>query len=153
MALPGGREDPGDASILDTAIRETYEEVGLQLDRCARLIGRLPPVPALVQGRAVGMTVAPLIFHLTGEATLCMNHEVAETLWVPLTGLANGAWDTFVDYPLQGSRNVRARLPAWSVEGRVVWGLTHRMIQTLFELLDGVGPGAKLETLSEEPAR
>ncbi|NLE86349.1 MAG: CoA pyrophosphatase [Myxococcales bacterium] len=153
MALPGGREDPGDATILDTAVRETFEEVGLSLDRCARLIGRLPPVPAMARGRSVGMTVVPLIFHLLDEAPLCTNYEVAEALWVPLAGLASGAWDTVVDYPIPGSRNARARLPAWSVEGRVVWGLTHRMISTFLEVLDGAAPGPGREALSEEPPR
>ena len=154
MALPGGRKDPADVNVLDTAIRETFEEVGLRLEHDARLIGRLPSVPAIARGRLVGMTVVPLVFHLTGDATLRTNHEVAETLWVPLSGLSCGAWDTFVDYPVRGGAPV-ARLPAWSVDGRIVWGLTHRMIMTFLELLErtsDVVAGATDE-VSEEPSR
>jgi 8-oxo-dGTP pyrophosphatase MutT (NUDIX family) len=136
MALPGGRRDPLDASLLDTARRETFEEVGLQLERDGTLIGRLPSLPAMAQGRTTGMTVAPLVFHLTGTVELRVNHEVAEVLWVRLQDLRSGALDTVVEYPLGGAQRPALRLPAWAIEGRIVWGLTHRMISTLFDLLE-----------------
>lgn len=153
MALPGGRKDPADPSVLHTAVRETYEEVGLQLDVGARLVGRLPPLPALARGRLVGMTVMPFVFQLDGDATLRTNHEVAEALWVPLSGLSSGAWDTFVDYPIRGSVTASARLPAWSVEGRIVWGLTHRMIVTFLDLLEHDLTAARREPSPEGSSR
>src|SRR5262245_42493121 len=45
VAFPGGRRDPRDKTLLETAIRETREEVGIEL-ALDHLIGRLPDVPA-----------------------------------------------------------------------------------------------------------
>lgn len=161
MALPGGRCDPTDGSILHTAERETREEVGLALERSGLPIGRLPAIQAVAAGKPVGLTVVPLVFQLTEPVELRFNHEVAEALWVPLEDLHGGALNTYVDYPLHsaraasgertlagrgpGPRGVSARLPAWAIRGRIVWGLTHRMISTLLDLLDQrASPGAPL---------
>lgn len=46
LAFPGGRPEPGDGSMLDTALRETREEVGLTADR-VEVLGSLPPVDTL----------------------------------------------------------------------------------------------------------
>ena len=40
VAFPGGRQEPGDADLLDTAKRETREEIGLDPD-CAEIIGQI----------------------------------------------------------------------------------------------------------------
>lgn len=135
MALPGGRRDAGDASLLDTARREAFEEVGLRLDADAEHVGCLPTLPAMARGRVLGMTVTPLVFELTRPFELRVNDEVAETLWVRLDALWGGALDTFVDYPARGRQGAPLRLPAWSIDGRLVWGLTHRMITSFFDLL------------------
>src|SRR5215471_21768996 len=46
MAFPGGRQDPSDLDLLHTAVRETQEEVGLELSPGRNLIGRLDDLPA-----------------------------------------------------------------------------------------------------------
>jgi 8-oxo-dGTP pyrophosphatase MutT (NUDIX family) len=135
MALPGGRRDPRDRSLVHTACRETFEEVGLELDGEADLLGCLPPLPATARGQTLAMTVTAHVFHGPPNAELRVNDEVAEFLWVPLAALRNGSLDTQVEYRLRGPGAPLLKLPAWSVEGRVVWGLTHRMISNFFELL------------------
>ncbi len=132
MALPGGRQDPTDPSLLHTVERETYEEVGLDLPRQAELLGRLPEMPAVARGRQVGMTIAPFVFVVRRPPSLVLNGEVAETLWASLTLLSSGRIDTTVPYPNpEGSFTMQ--FPAWDVEGRIVWGLTHRMISMLLK--------------------
>lgn len=130
MAFPGGRHDRTDPDLLATAIRETREEVGLDLEACAAYLGRLELLPAIAKGRLVGLTIAPFVFQLTDTVTLEPNHEVMEALWAPLADLASGAHETVVRYGVEGSQ---IELPAWDVEGRVVWGLTYRMLQALLE--------------------
>lgn len=132
MAFPGGREDPVDRDLLATALRETHEEIGLDLDRAGRAIGRLDDVPAIARGRRVGMTIAPFVFALLEDRPLVTNEEVEEVLWVPLALLLSGDSDTHVSYELDGQH---LSLPAFDVRGRIVWGLTYRMLESLFDVL------------------
>jgi 8-oxo-dGTP pyrophosphatase MutT (NUDIX family) len=134
MALPGGRQQAGDRDILHTAMRETREEVGLDLGTGGRLVGRLDDLPAMARGRPAGLIIASFVFELLGPPELIINAEVEETLWAPLTPLARGAFDSKLPYEYEGKQ---LTLPAWDVEGRIVWGLTHRILSTLFEVVRG----------------
>jgi len=133
MAFPGGREDPQDEDLLATAIRETFEEVGLDLGQAGRLLGQLAPLPAIARGRPVGMTIVPFIFELVADAELLYSDEVAEAVWVPLDPLLQGQLQTTFAVDREGGE--RVELPAHDVGGRVVWGLTYRMLDSLLELL------------------
>ena len=132
MAFPGGREEPSDTDLLETAVRETREEVSLDLAASARLLGRLDELPVTARGKRTGMTVAPFVFELTGEVELAHNYEVSEVLWAPLEPLYRGHCATKFRYELGGEH---VDLPAHDVDGRIVWGLTHRMLEALFALL------------------
>jgi 8-oxo-dGTP pyrophosphatase MutT (NUDIX family) len=134
MAFPGGRQDPSDRDLLHTAVRETEEEVGLVLGANDSL-GRLDDLHALARGRRVGLVIAPHVFALQGDPALSLNPaEVRESVWAPLAPLMSGARDTTFSYEYEGSR---FSLPAYDVNGHIVWGLTHRMLGVLFEALDG----------------
>ena len=138
MAFPGGQREATDQDLLQTAVRETFEEVGLALDPGVHLIGRLDELPAMARGRRIGMIIAPFVFALEHTAELCHNiAEVDECVWTPLSPLARGERDTTLEYEYDGQRVL---LPGFDVEGRVVWGLTHRMLAALFELLAAPNP-------------
>lgn len=139
IAFPGGRRDPDDASLLATAIRETREEVGLDLGR-AELVARLPDVPAFMRSRRGGLVVTPYVFALRGgDAELSPNaDEVASTLWVPLSSLAEGEGRgtysfTWEDKPYE--------VPCIRLEPgqKVLWGMTYRMLETMLDAL-GIAP-------------
>jgi 8-oxo-dGTP pyrophosphatase MutT (NUDIX family) len=132
MAFPGGREAPSDRDLLATAVRETCEELGLDLNASGRLLGRLDNLPAIARGRRVGLTISPYVFELTRDDALTPNIEVAEFLWTPLMPLMAGLATTTIPYELEGQR---LTLPAYEVQGRMVWGLTYRMLQSLFARL------------------
>ncbi len=132
MAFPGGREDPVDADLLSTAVRETREELDLDLTRDARLLGRLDDIPAIARGRRTGMSIAPFVFELTSDPVFTPNYEVAEALWAPLVPLMRGELLTTIPYELEGKR---MDLPAHNYQGRIVWGLTFKMLDSLFALL------------------
>lgn len=135
MAFPGGRSDPTDGSLLHTAVRETFEEVGLRLDPERDLIGRLDDLAAIARSHRFGLVIAPFVFTLRGDPSLSLNaSEVAEVVWAPLAPMLRGDLDTTFPYAL-GPETIP--LPAFDVEGRVVWGLTHRMLLELFDILDG----------------
>lgn len=135
MAFPGGRHDPQDADLEATVVRETREELGLDLARDAALIVRLDDLPAIARGKRTGLTIAPFVFELTtASVSLTYNYEVAEALWTPLLPLMRGERATKTRYVYEGGT---LELPAHDVEGRIVWGLTYKMLDALFERLRG----------------
>ncbi|HCH63712.1 MAG: coenzyme A pyrophosphatase [Deltaproteobacteria bacterium] len=131
MALPGGRREPSDATLMHTAMRETAEELGLRLT-ADQVIGSLDDLEAVARGRRVGMVIRPFVFHWEAPELpeLVPNREVAEALWTPLLPIHRGDCDTTRPFEMDG---VTYALPGWDVRGRVVWGLTHRILSDLLE--------------------
>lgn len=133
MALPGGRHESQDETLADTAIRETLEEVGLDLRADGELLGRLDDLPATGRGKAVGMVVSPFVFTIAREPALTLDPgEVEEAMWAPLAAMIDGSTDTTIDYRHEGHD---LRLPGYAVGERVVWGMTHRMLNFLFDAI------------------
>jgi 8-oxo-dGTP pyrophosphatase MutT (NUDIX family) len=122
IAFPGGHRAPSDRSFLETAIRETFEEVGISLGDHT-LLGVLP----LVYARTRKVKVAPFIFQLKTSVELRLNMEVAEAFWVPVSGLIQSK---------VVRSTVRVEESEFSVDSyiygeNVIWGLTLRIIRIL----------------------
>lgn len=129
MAFPGGRTDPGDTDSHFTAERETLEEVDLDLAG----VRRLGSLDDLVPGRHL-QAVHAQAYWLDGDRpTLTPNYEVAATVWVPLSMLADKARYIEYYYPLSDSSWPGIQLDEPS---QVVWGLTLRFLADLFRRLD-----------------
>lgn len=131
MAFPGGKLDQGDENLLVTAMRETREEVGVDLLEAADYLGQLPIVDVSRHGRA--LQIHPFVFALKNSVEFRTNHEVDGIFWVSLDSLRDGSRETTV---VQESNGNRFRFPAWDVEGNPVWGLTHRMLRSLLTALE-----------------
>ncbi len=123
VALPGGRAEAGDATPMDTLLREVREEVGLDLREDADFLGCLPPqAPA----NRPEMPVLPYVVRLDAVPDVRTNHEVQSHFAVPLADLPATEGRTVVE--------VRGRVlsvPAFLVEGQVVWGFTFRVLEKL----------------------
>ena len=130
MAFPGGMVEPGDAEPLDAARRETREELGLDLDGDAALLGRLSDVKPM--SLRVSLATRRSSSRARGEPTLVPNDEVAEALWIPLELFADRRNRSTFFWSRNG---VPVPMPCFKFEGRVVWGLTLRMVDELRELL------------------
>jgi 8-oxo-dGTP pyrophosphatase MutT (NUDIX family) len=128
MALPGGHRHAEDADLLATAMRETREEVGLDLSR-HDLLGTLDEHPASAQGKFTGIVIAPFVFGLRKDEELSPNHEVADMIWAPLGRMARGESDVVKELQREGRL---VRFPGFGVGDHVVWGLTHRVLQSFF---------------------
>ena len=135
MGLPGGRVDAADASPLAAALRETREEIGLDLETAGRPLGRLSEVRTHLPLGSVPHSVVPVAFAVNGELDLALDErEVQEALWVPLAFLLD-----------RGNRSsftwVRAGLPlpmpCYTFRGRVIWGLTLKIVDELLALVEG----------------
>jgi 8-oxo-dGTP pyrophosphatase MutT (NUDIX family) len=140
MAWPGGRVDDGDAGPLAAALRETHEELALDLERDAELLGTLSEVRTHLRRGPGPLSVAPFVFELKGEPVLVPNSEVQEALWVPLPFLLDrGNRGRFVWM----GRGVPLLMPCYRLEGRVIWGLTLRMLDELLVLLGKPAAGSE----------
>ena len=142
MALPGGRAAPADGSLRAAAVRETREEVGLDLEP-ARYLGALPPIPLVRQGRPVGGSVAPFAFHLDGPppALTVDPTEVAAGYWVAARHLHDPRQR--VELHLTGGLVTR-RLPAVRFRRYLIWGMTYRIVSDLLQRAAGPPPGRTL---------
>jgi 8-oxo-dGTP pyrophosphatase MutT (NUDIX family) len=134
MAFPGGRRDPRDADARATAMRETVEEVGIDLAAHATFLTRLDDVPVIVRAHGENFRVAPFVFALDRDVSPTLNHEVAATLWTPVGPLARGERSGVYPFRWEGKDHA---LPCYRLDARAVWGLTYVMFQGLFEAVRG----------------
>lgn len=133
MAFPGGRHDPEDQHTFDTAVRETQEEIGLDLSNTARCVGRLSHTVASAGGRVKNpLVVSPFVFVLEQIPLLSPNEEVQSVVWVPMRYLLDDTNRSTMPYRFKG---MSITLPCYRYEGRTIWGLTLRMIDELLGLL------------------
>jgi 8-oxo-dGTP pyrophosphatase MutT (NUDIX family) len=132
MAFPGGRVDPGDVTARAAAERETLEEVGLDLAR-AEPLGRLGDVNAGIR-LVAPLVLSAFVYAIDARVPLVPNHEVRETLWVPVRRLHDPAHRVDHSWGLGWFPGIVVGHP-----GRhVVWGLTYQLVT---ELLDVAGMG------------
>jgi 8-oxo-dGTP pyrophosphatase MutT (NUDIX family) len=122
MALPGGKRDHDDVDLAATAAREAREEVGLALPGP---VGRLDDQG----GRVTRGTVATYVFTLDEQPTMTPHPgEVADAMWIPLPALFA---------PEAAVRHRWGGMPFAGLahDGRVIWGLTHRILGTFADAL------------------
>lgn len=137
MAFPGGRHDATDASLERTAIRETLEEVGIDLVRHGRLVARLDEIQAQARGRNLDMVISPFLFFLDeARPTTPDRSEVADTLWVPLRVFRDERYRGTTHFSRDG---FGMDFPAFLYQGKTIWGLTYRILCGFLETVAGVG--------------
>lgn len=133
MAFPGGHLDPVDADLRAAAMRETLEEIGLDLAR-ADYLGPIDHQRAAPRGRTLDMLIAPHVFELQDNPTFTLNYEVDEVVWAPLAPLARGDCHDTETKPMAGRPTI---FNGFRLEGgHFVWGLTYRMLKSFFTVLD-----------------
>jgi 8-oxo-dGTP pyrophosphatase MutT (NUDIX family) len=131
IALPGGRHEAADESLEATAVRETMEEVALDLRRDGTNIGALdelrPRTPVLPP-----VIVRPFVATVSAGTAVVGSDEVAELFWAPLDVILDPASTRETEIVV---RALRTRRPAIHYKGHVIWGMTERIIQNLREIL------------------
>lgn len=127
ISFPGGRAEDFDAGPVDTALRETEEEIGLARTH-VDVLGTLP-----VYYTGTGYAVTPVValvhppFELTADP-----HEVAEIFEVPLSFLMDGLNHQRI---LAELADIRRRFYAMPYQGYYIWGATAGMLRNLFHFL------------------
>jgi len=134
MAFPGGKVDASDGDALSAALRETREEVGLDLEANALRLGRLSDVRAVGRGRPLSLVISPFVFELRTTPELTTNYEVETVVWVPTAFLADHQNRETMPYRRYG---LSLDLPCYRYEGHLIWGLTLGMADDLLRLTSG----------------
>lgn len=126
MAFPGGKRDLKDQSLMQTAIRETWEETGIDLSQDCKFIGTLRDTRSTVKPE---LLVAPFVFFLNHDPFINLNEELEGFLWVPLGTLWKNKGTASLSF---------GKVPAYIVKGRVVWGLTYRILEHFAQVLSQI---------------
>jgi 8-oxo-dGTP pyrophosphatase MutT (NUDIX family) len=128
ISFPGGRHEPGDADLVQTALRETEEEIGLA-PAAVRVAGALLPTPTIATGYAIYPFVG--VIEPGAQWTLSPD-EVASVLELTLTDLRAG----YARRQLL-RRGLPIRTDTFVVADELIWGATARILQDLLERLPG----------------
>lgn len=131
IALPGGRHQDSDDSLEDTAVRETREEVGLELGRHGAIIGALdelrPRVAVLPP-----VIVRPYVATVAADAAIEASDEVAGHFWAPLDAILSPAALRDTEIVVRQMRTVR---PAIHFGGHMIWGMTEHILRRFEEII------------------
>lgn len=134
VAFPGGGAEPGDADIVETALREAEEEIGLPRER-VEVLGRLDDIPT-VTGRQI---VTPVVGRVRSlPALVPQPSEVARIFEVPFEALrVVGDWDV---KPHQGPHGRTWPVYYFDYDGEMLWGLSAYVTLQLMALMPGGAP-------------
>jgi len=126
ISFPGGRRDDGE-ELLDTALREAHEEIGLPPEQ-VQVAGALEPTPTFVTNYAiypfVGVISEPEADWVLSRA------EVAEVLQLPVRALRDGAGERRLV-----RKGIPFRTPTFEVGPHLIWGATARIVVDLLKRL------------------
>lgn len=122
MALPGGKVESRDVDLIDTALRETGEEIGVWVER-QQVLGQLSELYIFPSN----IRVAPVVAYIPAQPQYVPDPtEVAAVVNVPVEVLNNPQYQTTSPVTVVGGDTVEA--PAYKVEERIVWGATAMML-------------------------
>lgn len=127
IAFPGGHRHGEDRSLLETALRETREEMNLDVRETAEILGHLAPRSP---GNVPGMLVVPFVALATAPLEARPGPEMEAAFWAPLAELPPTRERTTVP-----TRFGELRVPAFLWRSRVIWGFTYRILEDLLVLL------------------
>ena len=127
IAYPGGRMEEIDKDTVDTAIRETFEEVGLRVTK-KEVIGKLSEVRTHVNN----IVVTPYVSFKSENKELELNSEIVNDLWVP-TKTFNVK--RFKEMKIFHDQDIVKTRTCYIFEGQIIWGLTRKISFELAKIL------------------
>ena len=127
ICFPGGSRDPGDADLLETALREAEEELGIRRDD-AEILGTMDPVVTVT-----GFCIQPFVANVSAVTGFSLDEfEVAEVFEAPLPIFAEFDRYRYAEAMFRGERN---RVYFFDYGPHTIWGATARMLKQLTDLI------------------
>ena len=121
ISFPGGKLDVDDSDLLETALRETSEEIGLTISK-EQVIGQLKPVITLNSG----FLILPFVSIVDKIPTLAANAEVENIFHIPLESFLK----TMANDP-DPSHNLIQEMYTFEYQNQIVWGASARILKQI----------------------
>jgi len=130
IALPGGKRESHDANLIQTALREAYEEIGI--DRNAvNVVGLLSPVYVQISD----FLITPVIGWLNKKPEILVDpNEVDEVIFISLEDISNEVHRCNKEME---TRTGRIFVPGYEISGCFIWGATAMMLAELSDVFAG----------------
>ena len=127
ISFPGGVRHEEDRGLLETAVRETEEEMGISAESY-EVLGSLPPVDTVV----TGYVIVPFVARVHGRPDMSPSPvEISEVLELEIEALARAEEEVALEHGRGWF--------AYTVGGHTVWGATGRIVHAFLETLRGAG--------------
>lgn len=128
ISFPGGKKEKTDHSLQETALRETFEEIGIEAGKIS-IIGSLsklyiPPS---------NFDVYPFVGYVKTNPELHTNYEVESILKVSLNELTNP--DSIEVKTVNGRDGNVYEVPCYFIQNEIIWGATAMMISELTSII------------------
>jgi len=127
IAFPGGKKEKTDADIIETAIREAEEEIGVKIDR-SNYIGSLTPVQIPISGYSVTPVICSIDF--VPKFKMCPE-EVKNIFIADLFELLNSETSKKITV-----REMEINAPCYMLNNKIVWGATAMVLSEFQALID-----------------
>ena len=121
ISFPGGKLDNNDSDLLETALRETSEEIGLTISR-GQVIGQLEPVVTLNSG----FLIMPFVSVVDKIPELAANAEVEKIFHIPLEPFLK----TMANDP-DPTHNIIQEMYTFEYQNQIVWGASARILKQI----------------------
>jgi len=133
ISFPGGKSHRTDSSLQETALRESWEEIGLN-PKDVEVIGELDDTPTTTTGFLISPFVAliPYPYNFTRNP-----HEIDEILDIPLSALMDKS--CFKQEYVTDDNDNKIKAYSYEYKGRIIWGATSKIIKQLLDTLKSAG--------------
>ena len=115
VSFPGGKWEEGDSNLYQTALRESNEEINLDIEN----VTKLGPLNFLLSRHKI--EVNPFVGYLNQLQDFKGNFEIDEIFIVPISFLMD---EKNIDYKEFNRKDLKVYIPSWVYNGNRIWGLT-----------------------------
>ena len=115
VSFPGGKWEEGDSNLYQTALRESNEEINLDIEN----VTKLGPLNFLLSRHKI--EVNPFVGYLNQLQDFKGNFEIDEIFTVPISFLMN---EKNIEYKEFNRKDLKVYIPSWVYNGNRIWGLT-----------------------------
>jgi 8-oxo-dGTP pyrophosphatase MutT (NUDIX family) len=131
ISFPGGARSKNDATLLDTALRESREEIGLKT-KDAEIVGELDDTPTTTSG----YNISPFVAFIPYPYKFVLSpFEITDIFSIPVSELLHKA-DRKEERYIFGDQVFVGY--SYEYQGRVIWGATAKIVQQLLEIWQSI---------------